>query len=116
MISLDQTQLANVVPSHNAATAMPVAANSMPSLRQTGYGLEAVGEGSASHKEYGQRPLTVISHPRHAPSAITSEQFVNARAAMAPGFIHQTAASKAARISNLYADTPRFSQQIDILA
>jgi hypothetical protein len=41
---------------------------------------------------------------------------MSARAGMSPGFVQQMAASKIARISNLYADTPRFSAQIDILA
>jgi hypothetical protein len=35
---------------------------------------------------------------------------------LSPGFLHQAAATQMARISNLYADTPRFSQQVDILA
>jgi hypothetical protein len=116
MIGLEQTQTSSVMPAQQVLTSIPIAANSVPSLRQTGYGLEPVGMINPPYKDYNQRPATVISHPRFAPSSVTSEQFFSARALLSPGYIHQSAASKIARISNLYADTPRFSQQVDILA
>lgn len=116
MIAVEQTQTPGVMPAQQVLAPIPIAANSVPSLRQTGYGLEPVGMINPPYKDYNQRPATVISHPRFAPSSVTSEQFFSARALLSPGYIHQSAASKIARISNLYADTPRFSQQVDILA
>ncbi|XDZ64938.1 hypothetical protein AB8880_08365 [Alphaproteobacteria bacterium LSUCC0684] len=116
MIAVDQTQASLVMPAQQVLAPLPVAANSVPSLRQTGHGLEPVGMINPPYKDYSQRPASVISHPRFAPSTITSEQFMSARAMLSPGYIHQSAASKIARISNLYADQPRFSQQVDILA
>jgi len=116
MLAVEQTHTSGIMPSQNNLAPMPVAANSVPSLRQTPLGLEAVGAAQASYRDYSKRPATVISHPRYAPSGVTSEQFIDARASMSPGYIHQSAASKIARISNLYADSPRFSQQIDLLA
>ena len=81
-----------------------------------GNGIGAVDMTQNQHREMKRQPATVISHPRLAPSGVTSEQFLSARAALSPGFLHQMAATNIARISNLYADTPRFSAQIDILA
>ena len=41
---------------------------------------------------------------------------LQARAASAPIYIQNMSATRTERISNLYADTPRFRNQIDILA
>ena len=116
MLAVEQTHTSGVMPSQNNLAPMPVVANFVPSLRQTPLGLEPVGTVHQAYREYSKRPASVISHPRYAPSGVTSEQFIDARASMSPGYIHQSAASKIARISNLYADSPRFSQQIDLLA
>ena len=61
-------------------------------------------------------PLNRSSGIHVRPSAVTSEQFFSARNMMAPGFMNNAAATKIARISNLQADAPRYSGQIDILA
>jgi hypothetical protein len=110
------TQTSPVLPSEDTLAIQSVAANSVPSQRQTAYGIEAVGITQNQHRQMNRQPATIINHPRLAPSTVTSEQFMSARAGMSPGFVQQMAASKIARISNLYADTPRFSAQIDILA
>ena len=55
-----------------------------------------------------------IYHPRMAPSAVTAENFIEAKALMSAHFIHNVAATKAARVSNLYRDPPRFENVIDI--
>tara|TARA_B100001057_G_scaffold475477_1_gene542279 strand:- start:37 stop:402 length:366 start_codon:yes stop_codon:yes gene_type:complete len=88
----------------------------MPTLPQ---GTKAVTPSTQPHdlaREFHQRPLQQIYNPRHAPSAITSENFLAARALMSATFIHNIAMTKEARISNLYKDTPKFRDQIDILA
>jgi hypothetical protein len=110
------TQTSPVLPSVDTLATQPIAANSVPSQRQTAYGIEAVGITQNQHRQMNRQPATIINHPRLAPSTVTSEQFMSARASLSPGFVQQMAASKIARISNLYADTPRFSAQVDILA
>ena len=67
-------------------------------------------------REFHKKPLQQIYNPRHAPSAISSENFLAARALMSATFVHNIAMTKEARISNLYKDTPKFRDQIDILA
>lgn len=61
-------------------------------------------------------PHARIYHPKQAPSAITSENFLAARAMLNPGYTHNTAQTNIARVSNLYSDVPRFRNEIDILA
>ncbi len=105
-----------------AVSAAPVAAPShlpatiVPSYQQSAYGLEPASPGSSSRPFRRSMPEQVIWHPRQAPSSITSEQFFSARQLLSPGFMNNAAATKIARISNLHADAPRFSGQIDILA
>jgi hypothetical protein len=67
-------------------------------------------------KEFHKKPLQQVYSPRQAPSAISSENFLAARALMSATFVHNIATTKEARISNLYKDTPKFRDQIDILA
>lgn len=66
--------------------------------------------------EFYKRPLQQVYNPRQAPSAISSENFLAARALMSATFVHNIAMTKEARISNLYKDAPKFRDQIDILA
>ena len=67
-------------------------------------------------REFHRRPLQQVYNPRQAPSAVSSENFLAARALMSAAFIHNIAMTKEARISNLYKDAPEFRDQIDILA
>ena len=60
--------------------------------------------------------LPQIYNSRLAPSAITSEAAISARALLTPQYQHNILATRISRISNLYADAPRFRNQIDILA
>lgn len=57
-----------------------------------------------------------IAHPNRAPSALPAEQFLFARQGLAPAYSHNIAATKIARISNLFADAPNFRSQLDIVA
>lgn len=61
-------------------------------------------------------PHARMYHPKQAPSAISSENFLAARAMMSPGHTHNAAQTNIARVSNLYRDVPRFRNEIDILA
>ena len=66
--------------------------------------------------ETGRRPMSYIQAPRGAPSTISSEHFLKSRASLSPTYIHNEMATRMARTSNLYAEAPRFRNDIDILA
>ncbi len=88
----------------------------MPTLPQ---GTKAVAPSTQTHglaKEFHQKPLQQIYNPRQAPSAISSENFLAARALMSATFVHNIAMTKESRISNLYKEAPKFRDHIDILA
>lgn len=93
-----------------------VRANSMPSLQQTVYGLEPLEPSNKSYKYEESRSQVTISHPRMAPSSISAEEFFLARASLSPAYNHNMAATRDARTSNIHEDTPRFRDQIDIIA
>ena len=65
--------------------------------------------------EFHRKPLQRIYSPSSAPSAISSENFLAARALLSQGFVHNIAMTKQARISNLYKDAPEFREQLNIL-
>jgi len=113
-----QLGIPNVQPK-NETIAQPLAAmraNIMPTLQQTIYGLAPTETTGRSQKYEENRPQTIISHPRFAPSSISAEDFLVARSAMAPGYSQNMAATREARTSNIHEDMPRFSDQIDVLA
>ena len=88
----------------------------MPTLPQ---GTKAVAPSAQPYdlaQEFSRKPLQQIYNPRQAPSAISSENFLAARALMSATFVHNIAMTKEARISNLYKDAPKFRDHIDILA
>ena len=90
-------------------------ANLMPTPRQTINGIEAVHPPARTVPDFSNMQHARIYSPRQAPSAITSENFLAARANLSPGFVHNSAQSNIARISNMYRDAPRFRNEIDIL-
>ena len=94
---------------------VPVGARIVPTERQTAYGKPAAPLAERMHQDYPQRPMMIAS-PRLAPSAVSSEQALQARAMMSPEFQQNIMASRILRTSNLYAETPRFRNQLDILA
>ena len=93
-----------------------VSASTMPTLQQTIYGLAPVEESKQSNKFERNFNETKISHPRYAPSSISSEEYLLARYSFSPSFNHNMAATREARISNIHNDTPRFRDQVDLLA
>ena len=90
-------------------------ASLMPTARQTINGIEAAHPTSRLSPDFTNMQHARIYSPRQAPSAITSENFLAARASLSPGFVHNAAQSNIARISNMYKDAPRFRNEIDIL-
>jgi hypothetical protein len=91
-------------------------ASLMPIARQIDAGIEVIHPGVALQKNFTDIPLARVYHPRQAPSAISSENYLAARAAMNPGFVHNVAHTNSARISNLYKDVPRFRDHVDLIA
>jgi hypothetical protein len=57
-----------------------------------------------------------IIHPGQAPSAIATENALVARSILAPVYVHDSAASKMARLSNQHRDAPRYGNLVNLLA
>ena len=87
----------------------------MPTERQTVNGVEVLHAGSRLGPNYPNMPHARIYHPKQSPSAISSENFLQARASLNPGFVHHVAQTNIARVSNLYRDVPQFKNELDIL-
>ena len=90
-------------------------ASLMPTTQQSLNVVEAINPSSNLPQAFRDMPRARIYHPKQAPSAISSENFLLARAAMNPGFVQNTAQTNTARISDLYRDSPRFRNALDIL-
>ena len=87
----------------------------MPTERQSVNGVEVLHAGSKLGSNYPSMPHARIYHPKQSPSAILSENFLQARAALNPGFMHNVAQTNIARVSNLYRDIPQFKNELDIV-
>ena len=87
----------------------------MPTERQSVHGVEVLHASSKLGPSYPNMPHARIYHPKQSPSAVSSENFLQARAALNPGFMHHTAQTNIARVSNLYRDVPQFKNELDIL-
>ena len=111
------TPTAASMPAGLGASVNSFDANIVPSGRQTILGVTGKPASETLSRDYTRQPQPmIISHPRQAPSAVSSEQFLAARSLMAPVFQHNILATKMARISNLHAEAPRFRDQVDLLA
>ena len=96
--------------------ALEDSASLMPVERQTNGFIEPAQPISRILSEHSGLPISQIRSARQAPSAIVTEQYLQARAASNPVYIQNMSATRAERISNSYSDAPRFRNQIDILA
>ena len=94
---------------------LAIGASSVPNGRQTSTGLVPVQTLERSNKDYRRR-MPMITSPRLAPSAISTEQALQSRSQLAPEYQHSVMSTRILRTSNLHAETPRFRNQIDILA
>ena len=88
----------------------------MPTERQTVNGVDTLHAGNHLGSNYPSMPHARIYHPRQAPSAILSESFLQARAGLNPGLVHNALQTNIARVSNVYRDVPQFKNTLDILA
>lgn len=91
-------------------------ASSVPTQKQTTQGVEALLEAPRIAPQFSGLSLGQIRSSRQAPSSVVTEQFLASRISLSPAYFEHTASSRAERISNLYADAPRFRNQLDILA
>ena len=96
--------------------ALKDSASLMPVERQTNAFIEPAQPSSRIFSEHSGLPISQIRSARQAPSAIVTEQYLQARAASNPVYIQNMSATRTERISNSYSDAPRFRNQIDILA
>jgi hypothetical protein len=91
-------------------------ANPMPMFDAIGTELTKIDPTSRILPEMGRHSMPHIRAPRGAPSTISAEHFLKSRISLSPEFVHNEAATRIARTSNLYAETPRFRNEVDILA
>ena len=98
-----------------SGSATPLSASLMPNERQTISGVDVLHASNNLGSNYPNMPHARIYHPRQAPSAILSENFLQARASLNPGFVHNSLQTNIARLSNLYRDVPQFKNTLDIL-
>ena len=99
----------------SSSSAAISSASLVPTLRQTVSGVEVIHPSSNLPQNYHSMPHARIYHPKQAPSAVMSENFLTARAALNPGFMQNVAQTNIARVSNLYRDIPEFKNDLDIL-
>lgn len=89
----------------------------MPDMRQT---LEGVSPALAleRNKRYeSHRAEVTIYHPALGPSAIDTENAIMARALLSPTFVHDSAATRMARVSTMpNTALPRFGRTVDLWA
>lgn len=87
-----------------------------PTLRQTSQGLPALDQLDASATYSANHPRVQIYHPSQAPSAQSTENALMARALLSQPYAHSGAATKIARISNMFLDAPRFGTAVNLLS
>ena len=123
MITPKQTDVRPIAPSKPVSAegsavetgSINSSANVMPTLALPANGNEEISPSARVLPDFANLQHAKIYSPRQAPSAVTSENFLAARASLSPGFVHNAAHSNIARISDMYRDAPRFRNEIDIL-
>ena len=99
----------------SSGSSTPMTASLMPTERQTINGVDVLHASNHLGSNYPNMPHARIYHPRQAPSAVLSENFLQARAGLNPGMVHNGLQTNIARVSNLYKDVPQFKNTLDIL-
>jgi hypothetical protein len=93
-----------------------ISANIMPTFDVEGVATAKISPTTRILPEMGRHSMANIHAPRGAPSSISSESYLKSRASFSPEFIHNELNTRIARTSNLYADAPRFKNDVDLLA
>ena len=99
-----------------AKTTQLADATYMPSQRQTAYGVANLAQSEKKYPEYTHNNLSFIRSRRGAPSSITAENMLKARASLDQVYMHNIAAIMREYISNTLEDAPNFQNQLDIMA
>lgn len=99
-----------------AKTTQTADATYMPSHQQTAYGVGNLAQSEKKHPEYTHNNLSFIRSRRGAPSSITAENVLKARASLEQIYMHNMAATMREYISNSLADAPNFRNQLDMMA
>ena len=107
---------AQSAPAAALAGAVSVTERSQSSLRQTPFGLGPTESLNTTPSYNADHPKVQIFHPSQAPSAQITENLLIARALMAPAYAHSGAATKMARLSNMFQDLPRFGSAVNLLS
>ena len=103
-------------PSKEVAGTVGLTQRAQPSLRQSAFGLGPANSLNTTPSYSAEHQKVQIFHPSQAPSAQITENLLMARALMAPAYAHSGAASKMARLSNMFQDLPRFGSAINLLS
>ena len=101
---------------NGAAGTLGVPQRAETSLRQSGFGLSPADTLSPTSNYSADHPKVQIFHPSQAPSGQITENILMARALMSPAFAHSGAASKMARLSNMFQDLPRFGSAVNLVS
>jgi hypothetical protein len=89
----------------------------MPDTRQTLEGVLPPLALDRSHRDKFHRAEVTIFHPSLGPSAEITENALMARALMSPAYVHDSAATRMARVSTMMNKaSPRFGQAVDVWA
>ena len=91
-------------------------ATSMPSDRQTSLGVLQVDANKSSSGDYDAWKKSRIFNPKQAPGAITTENYIKAKAGFEPVYMHNIAATKRALMSVMDKEKPRYSEKVNLLA
>jgi hypothetical protein len=91
-------------------------ATSMPSNRQTTYGVKSLTQVEKKRPESSSLNLPMIRSRRGAPSAITTENYFSAKAMLSEVYVHNIASIKREYISNTLEDAPHFRKSFEVFA
>lgn len=92
-------------------------ANFMPDMRQTLEGISPALALERSERYTPHRAEVTIYHPALGPSAIGTENAIMARALLSPTFVHDSAATRMARVSMMPTMAlSRFGRTVDLWA
>lgn len=91
-------------------------ATSMPSVRQTAYGVKSLTQTEKKRPESSSLNLPMIRSKRGAPSSITAENYLSAKAMLSEVYVHNIASIKREYISNTLGDAPHFRKSFEVFA
>jgi hypothetical protein len=99
------------------ASAQSAYARTMPDLRQTLEGVTPAQAFDRSKRSESQRTEVTIFHPSLGPSTEITESALMARALLSPTYVHDSAATRMARVSTMpNRELARFGGAVDIWA